>query len=88
MNGSFPAIKQRFVRIKEAEYATDFNFFQCNQVQVVHHMDRTPSICSTVESRCFMKDNISLLDDEPIMEYLRQFHCDIISPKYRGVNVF
>lgn len=88
LNGSFPAIKQQFVRIKEAEYATDFDFFLCNQVQVVHHMDRTTSICSTVEKRCFRKDNTSDLDDETIMEYLRQIHCDIIFLKLGGELVY
>jgi len=88
LNGDFPAIKHRFVRIKEAEYSIDFDFFLRNQVQVVYHMDRTTSICSSLENRCFRKDNTSPLDDYAIMGNLIQIHCDINSLKYGGQLVY
>lgn len=85
---NFPAIKQPFVRINEADYATDFDFFLRNQVHVVHHTDKTTSICSSLENRCFRKDNTFPLDDDTIMENLTQIHCDIIALKYGGELVY
>lgn len=88
LSAKFTTIKQQFVRINEAEYATDFDFFLRNQVHVVHHTDKTTSICSSLENRCFRKDNTSPLDDEAIMENLTQIHCDIIALKYGGELVY
>ena len=88
LSEKFPAIKQQFVRINKAEYATDFDYFLRNQVHVVHHTDKTTSICSSLENRCFRKDNTSPLDDDTIMENLTQIHCDIIALKYGGELVY
>lgn len=83
-----PVISQRFAKIKEAEYATDFDLFVRTQVHVVHHTDKTTSICSNLENRCFRKDTTSPLDDDTIMENLTQIHCDIIALKYGGELVY
>ena len=88
LGGNFPVIKQQFIRIEEAEYATDFEFFIRNQVHVVHHTDGTTSICSSLEKRCFKRDNSSPLDDEAIMENLIRVHGDIITFKYGGKLVY
>ena len=88
LGGSFPIFKQQFVRIREVEYATDFEFFLRNQVRVVHHTDGTTSICSSLENRCFRRDNTSSLDDESIMDNLSQIHRDIITFKYGGELVY
>jgi hypothetical protein len=29
LNGNFPVVKQKFVKIKEVEYSTDFEFWHC-----------------------------------------------------------
>ncbi|MDC7217956.1 MAG: hypothetical protein PQJ28_02920, partial [Spirochaetales bacterium] len=79
LGGGSPTFKHQFVKINEAEYAIDFEFFIRNQVHVVHHMDRTTSICSSLENRCFKRDNTSPLDDETIMNSLNQVHSDIIA---------
>ncbi|MFV0268581.1 MAG: hypothetical protein ACK5HT_15755 [Draconibacterium sp.] len=80
--------KYQFVRVKNAEYATDFDFFVKNQVHVVHHTDGTASICSSLESRCFKKDNFSPLDDKAIMETISRIHRDIVAFKYGGELVY
>jgi hypothetical protein len=81
-------VRQQFVKINEAEYATDFEFFLRNQVHVVHHTDGATSICSNLENRCFKRDNTSPLDDETIMKNLSQIHRDIIAFKYGGELVY
>lgn len=86
--GDYPAVRQQYVKINEAEYATDFEFFLRNQVHVVHHTDKTTSIYSNLENRCFKKDNTSPLDDETIMKNLSQIHRDIITFKYGGELVY
>lgn len=88
LDGDCPTVRHQFVKINEAEYATDFEFFIRNQVHVVHHMDRTTSICICLENRCFKKDNTSPLDDETIMNSLNQVHSDIIALKYGGELVY
>ncbi|HPE74639.1 MAG TPA: hypothetical protein PLC80_01045 [Draconibacterium sp.] len=51
LKGNFPILKQQFVKIKEAEYSTDFEFFLQNQVHVVVHKDKSCSIiCLNVQS--------------------------------------
>jgi hypothetical protein len=84
LEGNYLIIGHQFVRINEAEYATDFDFFLRNQVQVIQHTDKTMSICSCLESRCFKKSATSSSDEETIMQYLHQIHLDIISLKYGG----
>ena len=86
--GDYPAVRQQYVKINEAEYATDFEFFLRNQVHVVHHKDKTTSICSNLENRCFKRDKTSPLDDETIMKNLSQIHRDIIAFKYGGELVY
>lgn len=88
LGGNFPVFKQQFIRIREVEYATDFDFFIRNQVHVVHHTNGTTSICSSLENRCFRKDNASPLDEETIMKNLGQIHRDIITFKYGGELVY
>jgi hypothetical protein len=88
LGGNFPVFKQQFIRIREVEYATDFDFFIRNQVHVVHHTNGTTSICSSLENRCFRKDNTSPLDEETIMKNLGQIHRDIITFKYGGKLVY
>ena len=46
---NFPVLKQQFVKIKEAEYSTDFGFFLQNQVHVVVNKDKSCTICSSIE---------------------------------------
>lgn len=88
LGGNCLTVRQQFVKINEAEYGTDFEFFIRTQVHVVHHMDKTTSICSSLENRCFKRDNTSHLDDETILEDLNQIHCDIIAFKYGGELVY
>ncbi len=52
---NFPILKQQFVKIKEAEYSTDFEFFMKNQVQVIVCKNNSCSICSSIEKRAFHK---------------------------------
>ncbi len=48
---NFPILKQHFVRIKEVEYSTDFEFFLQNQVYVIVNKDKSCSIiCLNVQS--------------------------------------
>ncbi|SHJ96068.1 hypothetical protein SAMN05444280_14311 [Tangfeifania diversioriginum] len=88
LDENYPFVRQQFVKIKAAEYATDFEFFLRNQVHVVHHTDKTTSICSNLENRCFKRDNTSPLDDETILKNLSQIHRDIIGFKYGGELVY
>ncbi|MFV0592797.1 MAG: hypothetical protein ACK5M7_15535 [Draconibacterium sp.] len=88
LGGGSLIFKHQFIRIKEAEYATDFDFFVRNQVHVVHHIDGTTSICSTLENRCFKKDNFSPLDDGAIMGAICRIHRDIVALKYGGELIY
>ncbi len=88
LDGRFPSFKHQFIRIEEAEYAIDFDFFVRSQVHVIHHIDGTTSICSRLENRCFKRDSFSPLDDEAIMETISLIHCDIVALKYGGKLVF
>lgn len=77
-------IMRRFVRVNEAEYSTDFDFFMRNQLHVIQHLNNTTSFCSLLEKRCFKMDSTSSLGDNAIMDNIRQIHLDIISLKYGG----
>lgn len=88
LGGNLRTVKYQFVRIKEIEYATDFDFFIRNQVHVIHHIDNTTSICSSLEKRCFNREIISPSDDDTIMEKLSQIHSDIVAFKYGGEPVY
>ena len=85
--GNFPILKQQFVKIKEAEYSTDFEFFLQNQVHVVVNKDNRCSICSSIEKRAF-QNGVSFTDDTSIYEMLETIHRDIITFKYGGDLVY
>ncbi len=78
----------RFIRINEAEYSTDFDFFMRNQVHVIQHLDNTITFCSQLEKRCFRRNATHPLDDIAIMDSIREVHSNIISLKYGGELVF
>ena len=84
---NFPVLKQQFVKIKEAEYSTDFGFFLQNQVHVVVNNDKSCSICSSIEKRAFEK-GLCLNDDALIYKFIETIHRDIITFKYGGELVF
>ncbi len=84
---NFPALKQQFVKIKEAEYSTDFEFFLHNQVHVVVNNDKSCSICSSIEKRAFEK-GLYLNDDTLIYKFIETIHRDIITFKYGGDLVY
>ena len=86
--GNFPILKQQFVKIKEAEYSTDFEFFLNNQVHVVVNKDKSCSICSSIEKRAFQKNVRFTDDDVAIYETLESIHRDIITFKYGGELVY
>src|SRR5680860_480912 len=73
---SFPVLKQKFVKIKEAEYSTDFEFFMKNQVQVIVCKNNSCSICSSIEKRAFYKGG-NLPNDAFIFELIQTIHRDI-----------
>ena len=85
--GNFPVLKQQFVKIKEVEYSTDFNFFLKNQMQVVVCKDNSYSVCSTLEKRVFYK-GFEYEDDSSILNLIERIHCDIISFKYGGEHIY
>ncbi len=75
-----------FVKINSAEYSTDLNIFVENQVHVIQHLDRTTSIYSRLEKRCFKKRlPISPFDEKEIMSIISLIHSEILSLKYGGV---
>ncbi len=76
-------IMAQFVKIKEAEYSTDFDFFMRNQVHVVQHNDKTISICSSLEKRCFKRGSTHHLDNKAIVDNINQIHLDIITFRRR-----
>ena len=84
---NFPVLKQKFVKIKEAEYSTDFGFFLQNQVHVVVNKDKSCTICSSIEKRAFEK-GLCLNDDALIYNLIETIHRDIITFKYGGELVF
>ncbi len=84
--GNFPIIKQKFVKIKEAEYSTDFDFFIQNQVHVVASSNRDCTICSSVEKRVFWQG--SALSDDMVYNLIETIHKDIISFRYGGELVY
>ena len=84
--GNFPIIKQKFVKIKEVEYSTDFDFFIQNQVHVVVSSNRDCTICSSVEKRVFWQG--SALSDDTIYNLIESIHKDIISFRYGGELVY
>ena len=84
--GNFPIIKQKFVKIKEAEYSTDFEFFIQNQVHMVISNNECCSICSSVEKRVFWQG--ATLSDDAIYNLIEAIHSDIISFRYGGQLVY
>lgn len=84
---SFPVLKQQFVKIKEAEYSTDFEFFLQNQVHVVSNSDKNCSICSSIENRLFEK-RVNNNDDATIYKLIETIHRDIVTFKYGGELVY
>ncbi len=87
IQGSFPVLKQQFVKIKEVEYSTDFDFFLKNQVQVIVSNDNRCTICSTLEKRVFYKGPKNM-DDASVFELMEVIHRDIISFKYGGELIY
>ena len=83
LGSNFPILKQQFVKIKEVEYATEFEFFLRNQVQVIVMQDNSFSICSTIERKVFHKDP-ECPDDSSIIDLIETIHRDIITFKYGG----
>ena len=67
----FPVIKQKFIKIKEVEYSTDFEFFIQNQVHMVVRNNECCSICSSVEKRVFWQG--SILSDDAIYNLMQPF---------------
>jgi len=84
--GNFPVLTQQFVKIKEAEYSTDFGFFLQNQVHVVVNKDKSCSICSSIEKRVF-RIGVNV-DDDSIYKLIETIHRDIITLKYGGELIF
>jgi hypothetical protein len=84
---NFPVLKQQFVKVKEAEYSTDFEFFLQNQIHVVVNKDKSCSICSSIEKRVFEK-GVSFHDDASIYHLIENIHRDIITFKYGGDLVY
>lgn len=87
LGGNFPVLKQQFVKIKEAEYSTDFEFFLQNQVHVVVNNDKSCSICSSIEKRAFQK-GVNCDDDTSIYHLIENIHRDIITFKFGGDLVY
>lgn len=83
---NFPIIKQKFVKIKEAEYSTDFDFFIQNQVHVVVSSNRDCTICSSVEKRVFWQG--SKLSDDAVYNMIEAIHKGIVSFRYGGELVY
>jgi hypothetical protein len=84
--GNFPTIKQKFVKIKEVEYSTDFEFFIQNQVHVVVSRNKDCTICSSVEKRVFWQG--SILSDDAVYKLIEIIHKDILSFRYGGELVY
>jgi hypothetical protein len=86
LNGNFPVIKQKFVKIKEVEYSTDFDFFVQNQVHVIVSSNKICSICSSVENRMFWQG--PRLDEDAIYSLIEAIHKEIISFRYGGELIY
>ncbi len=86
LGGNFPIIKQKFVKIKEAEYSTDFGFFIQNQIHVVVSSNRDCTICSSVEKRVFWQGFV--LSDDAVYNLIESIHKDILSFRYGGELVY
>ncbi len=86
LDTNFPIIKQKYVKIKEAEYSTDFDFFIQNQVHVVVSSNKDCTICSSVEKRVFWQG--SALSDDMVYNMIEVIHKDIISFWYGGELVY
>jgi hypothetical protein len=86
LNGNFPVIKQKFVKIKEVEYSTDFDFFVQNQVHVIVSSNKICSICSSVENRIFWQG--PRLDEDAIYSLIEAIHKEIISFRYGGELIY
>ena len=83
---NFPIIKQKFVKIKEVEYSTDFDFFIQNQVHVVVSSNKDCTICSSVEKRVFWQGFV--LSDDTVYNLIEAIHRDIVSFLYGGELVY
>lgn len=86
LNGNFPVVKQKFVKIKEVEYSTDFDFFVQNQVHVIMSTNKICSICSSLENRVFWQG--PRLDEDAIYSMIEAIHKDIISFRYGGELIY
>ncbi len=74
-----------FVRVNTVEYSTNLDKFVKEQVHIISHLDRTVSVCSQLEERCFRKGlSLSLSDDKAIMDAISLVLKDIIALKYSG----
>ena len=82
LGGNFPVNRQKFIKIKEVEYSTDFEFFIQTPVHVIVSRDRGCSICSSVENRVFWQG--SRLPDDAMYNLIETIHKDIISFRYGG----
>jgi hypothetical protein len=82
----FSVIKQKFVKINEVEYSTDFDFFIQNQVHIIVSVNKTCSICSSVENRVFWLG--PRLDEDMVYNLIQTIHKDIISFRYGGELVY
>ena len=83
---SFPIFKQKFVKIKEAEYSTNFEEFVSNNIQVVINKNNVCQIVSGIEKRIFWQG--PELSSKAIYQMLATIHKDIISLRYDGELVF
>jgi hypothetical protein len=86
LNGNFPVVRQKFVKIKEVEYSTDFDFFVQNQVYVIISTNKICSICSSLENRVFWQG--PRLDEDAIYSMIEAIHKDIISFRYGGELIY
>src|SRR5690554_907164 len=86
LNGNFPVVKQKYVKIKEVEYSTDFDFFVQNQVHVIMNTNKICSICSSLENRVFWQG--PRLDEDAIYSMIEAIHKDIISFRYGGELIY
>jgi len=84
---NFRVVKHQFVKIKEAEYSTDFEFFLQNHVHVVVNKDKSCTICSSIEKRAF-QTGVNCDDDTSIYHLIENIHRDIITFKFGGDLVY
>ena len=86
LNGNFPVVKQKFIKIKKVKYSTDFDFFVQNQVHVIMNTNKICSICSSLENRVFWQG--PRLDEDAIYSIIEAIHKDIISFRYGGELIY